>query len=62
MVILLIHFTNFNGNYTADGIRNLIMYYGYFIKDFEKAESYSVRKLEKYITYLNEINEIREEN
>jgi hypothetical protein len=31
--------------------------YGYFIKDFEKAEQYTIRKLE---TYINRIIRMRE--
>jgi len=31
--------------------------YGYFIKDFEKAEQYTIRQLE---TYINRIMKMRE--
>nr|DAT65361.1 MAG TPA: hypothetical protein [Caudoviricetes sp.]DAX62612.1 MAG TPA: hypothetical protein [Caudoviricetes sp.] len=35
----------------------MISIYGYFIKDFERAENYSVKQLE---TYINRILKIRE--
>nr|DAN38160.1 MAG TPA: hypothetical protein [Caudoviricetes sp.]DAS31667.1 MAG TPA: hypothetical protein [Caudoviricetes sp.] len=35
----------------------MISIYGYFIKDFERAENYSVKQLE---TYINRILKMRE--
>lgn len=57
MVIFYQNFINFNGNYTVESIENLIKYYGYFINDFERAESYTLKKLVRYSEYLGEIRE-----
>nr|DAQ62769.1 MAG TPA: hypothetical protein [Caudoviricetes sp.] len=35
----------------------MITMYGYFIKDFEKAEQYTIKQLE---TYINRIMKMRE--
>nr|DAR07461.1 MAG TPA: hypothetical protein [Caudoviricetes sp.] len=35
----------------------MISIYGYFIKDFERAENYSIKQLE---TYINRILKMRE--
>ena len=46
-----------NSNYNYESIERMIKIYGYFIKDFERAENYSVKELEKYIEYISEIKE-----
>ena len=47
-----------NLNYDYESIEKMIKIYGYFIKDFERAENYTVKKLEKYLNYISEINEV----
>jgi hypothetical protein len=44
-----------NLNYNAESIERMIIVYGYFIRDFERAENYSVKELKKYIEYISEI-------
>ena len=47
-----------NLNYSAESIENMITVYGYFIRDFERAENYSVKKLEQYLDRISKINEV----
>ena len=48
-----------NLNYNAESIENMITVYGYFIKDFERAENYSVKKLEEYLDRISNMNEVQ---
>jgi hypothetical protein len=47
-----------NLNYNAESIENMITVYGFFIKDFEMAENYSVKQLELYLDRISKMNEV----
>jgi hypothetical protein len=48
-----------NLNYSAESIENMIIVYGYFIRDFERAENYSVKRLEEYLDRISKMNEVQ---
>lgn len=37
----------------------MITMYGFFIKDFEKAENYSIKQLELYLDRISKMNEVQ---
>ena len=47
-----------NLNYNVESIERMITVYGYFIRDFERAENYSVKKLVEYLDRISKINEV----
>lgn len=45
-----------NENYDTDSIEWLIAFIGSYIRDFERAEQYSVKQLVRYLKYWREIH------
>ncbi|WP_338967509.1 hypothetical protein KST88_02680 [Fusobacterium nucleatum] len=48
-----------NLNYSYESIENMITMYGFFIKDFERAENYSIKQLELYLNRISKMNEVQ---
>ena len=47
-----------NAKMMTESIENMITVYGFFIKDFEMAENYSVKQLELYLDRISKMNEV----
>lgn len=50
---------NYNGNFSEETLEKLIVVVGGYIKDFEKAENYPVKKIVSYYKRLGSYLEVR---